>query len=62
MPEQQKPCYEVRESQPEPSATSVGIQAQAPALVASSEASEPPAHYVPACGVLCDIFWWARGK
>jgi hypothetical protein len=21
---------------------------------------EPPAVYVPACGVLCDIFWWAR--
>ena len=19
-----------------------------------------PAVYVPACGVLCDIFWWAR--
>jgi hypothetical protein len=21
---------------------------------------EPPAVYVAACGVLCDIFWWAR--
>jgi hypothetical protein len=21
---------------------------------------EPPEIYVPACGVLCDIFWWAR--
>jgi hypothetical protein len=21
---------------------------------------EPPKIYVPACGVLCDIFWWAR--
>ena len=21
---------------------------------------EPAAVYVPACGVLCDIFWWAR--
>ena len=22
--------------------------------------AEPPAVYFPACGVLCDIFWWAR--
>ena len=21
---------------------------------------EPPKVYLPACGVLCDIFWWAR--
>jgi hypothetical protein len=21
---------------------------------------EPPKVYIPACGVLCDIFWWAR--
>jgi hypothetical protein len=21
---------------------------------------EPPEIYIPACGVLCDIFWWAR--
>jgi hypothetical protein len=21
---------------------------------------EPPKIYLPACGVLCDIFWWAR--
>jgi hypothetical protein len=21
---------------------------------------EPPAGYFPACGVLCDVFWWAR--
>ena len=21
---------------------------------------EPPKIYIPACGTLCDIFWWAR--
>jgi hypothetical protein len=21
---------------------------------------EPPAAWIPACGVLCDMFWWAR--
>ena len=21
---------------------------------------EPPKIYIPACGVLCDVFWWAR--
>jgi hypothetical protein len=21
---------------------------------------EPPHIFLPACGVLCDIFWWAR--
>jgi hypothetical protein len=21
---------------------------------------EPPKIYLPACGALCDIFWWAR--
>jgi hypothetical protein len=21
---------------------------------------EPPQIFLPACGVLCDIFWWAR--
>jgi len=23
-------------------------------------APEPPEIYIPACGVLCDVFWWAR--
>jgi hypothetical protein len=23
-------------------------------------AVEPPKIYLPACGVLCDVFWWAR--
>jgi hypothetical protein len=23
-------------------------------------AVEPPKIYLPACGALCDIFWWAR--
>jgi hypothetical protein len=23
-------------------------------------ATEPPKIYIPACGVLCDVFWWAR--
>jgi hypothetical protein len=22
--------------------------------------AEPPEIYIPACGVLCDVFWWAR--
>ena len=22
--------------------------------------SNPPKIYIPACGVLCDVFWWAR--
>jgi hypothetical protein len=26
----------------------------------SDQSSEPPKIYVPACGVLCDVFWWAR--
>jgi hypothetical protein len=21
---------------------------------------EPPTAYIPACGTLCDAFWWAR--
>jgi hypothetical protein len=21
---------------------------------------QPPKIYIPACGALCDIFWWAR--
>jgi hypothetical protein len=21
---------------------------------------EPPTAYIPACGTLCDVFWWAR--
>jgi len=28
--------------------------------VDSSAQVEPPKIYLPACGVLCDIFWWAR--
>jgi len=27
---------------------------------ASVERAEPPRVYLPACGALCDIFWWAR--
>jgi hypothetical protein len=23
---------------------------------------EPPKIYIASCGVLCDIFWWARRK
>jgi hypothetical protein len=22
--------------------------------------AEPPIAYIPACGTLCDAFWWAR--
>jgi hypothetical protein len=28
--------------------------------VDSSTHVEPPKVYLPACGALCDIFWWAR--
>jgi hypothetical protein len=24
------------------------------------DAVEPPKIYIPSCGVLCDVFWWAR--
>jgi hypothetical protein len=29
---------------------------------AESQTPAPPPHalYMPACGVLCDVFWWAR--
>jgi hypothetical protein len=26
----------------------------------AADSIEPPEIYIPACGVLCDIFWWAR--
>ena len=26
----------------------------------SVDQAEPPKIYLPACGALCDIFWWAR--
>jgi hypothetical protein len=28
--------------------------------IAAPDSVEPPGIYLPACGVLCDIFWWAR--
>jgi hypothetical protein len=28
--------------------------------VPPSTCTEPPKIYIPACGVLCDVFWWAR--
>lgn len=27
-----------------------------------SEEKDPPALLIPACGVLCDAFWWARNR
>jgi hypothetical protein len=27
---------------------------------ADADSVEPPRIYIPACGALCDIFWWAR--
>lgn len=27
-----------------------------------ADSVEPPEIYIPSCGVLCDIFWWARRK
>jgi len=27
---------------------------------AIADSVEPPKIYIPSCGVLCDIFWWAR--
>lgn len=29
-------------------------------IAPDSTADEPPKLYLPACGALCDIFWWAR--
>lgn len=29
---------------------------------ASIESGEPPKLYLPACGALCDILWWARSS
>jgi hypothetical protein len=28
----------------------------------SSKGTQPPRLYIPACGVLCDAFWWAGSK
>jgi hypothetical protein len=28
--------------------------------LAHQHRAEPPRVYFPACGVLCDVFWWAR--
>ena len=28
--------------------------------IVAAVAAEPPEIYIPACGVLCDVFWWAR--
>jgi len=27
---------------------------------AETEPIEPPTAFIPACGTLCDAFWWAR--
>jgi hypothetical protein len=27
---------------------------------AEAASDEPPALFLPACGALCDVFWWAR--
>jgi hypothetical protein len=29
-------------------------------LTPRDHSAEPPHLYLPACGALCDIFWWAR--
>lgn len=36
------------------------IEDKTPALDAALTNVEPPKIYVASCGVLCDIFWWAR--
>jgi hypothetical protein len=35
-------------------------QQTTPSTEASVERVEPPRVYLPACGALVDIFWWAR--
>jgi hypothetical protein len=30
------------------------------AQTVETERVEPPVAYIPACGTLCDAFWWAR--
>lgn len=62
MTEQLKPRCEVPEIQPKPNATSVAMRTQAPTPVTPSDPFKPNALYFAACGVLCDVFWWARGK
>jgi hypothetical protein len=42
-----------------------GEQKTAPDVAAPGEtktdsSSTPPTAYIPACGTLCDAFWWAR--
>jgi hypothetical protein len=41
----------------EPDQTEEVISKKNPAVDSSTE---PPAAYIPACGTLCDAFWWAR--
>lgn len=28
----------------------------------AQERKGPPKVYIPSCGVLCDVFWWARRR
>jgi len=28
--------------------------------IAAADSPEPPKIYIASCGVLCDVFWWAR--
>ena len=29
-------------------------------MLAPDASDQPPKVYIAACGVLCDVFWWAR--
>jgi hypothetical protein len=43
-------------------ATAAASDVQSQEGKVSSEGVKPPRLYIPACGVLCDAFWWAGGK
>jgi hypothetical protein len=32
----------------------------APGEAKANSSATPPTAYIPACGTLCDAFWWAR--
>jgi hypothetical protein len=52
-----------REDDTTPEAAAVKVAPRENSAVPSSLANPPdkvPTAYIPACGALCDAFWWAR--
>jgi hypothetical protein len=52
----------MRNSVPETSRSAIIISmpSEPEKAIVVTVAAEPPKVYIPACGVLCDVFWWAR--